>query len=103
VFFDRKYSIGSTNPVDKIDRARRKASRNSLAAVATRRLEPACLSEKVGFDFFSIGYIVTVKAANPDKIHIEVYIKCFSILFDAKVLCPASVKSIPSTFRTTNA
>jgi hypothetical protein len=36
------------------DRARRKASRNLLAATAKRRLEPACLSEKVVFDFFSI-------------------------------------------------
>jgi hypothetical protein len=46
-FFEWKYTKGPTNPVDAIDRARRKASRNLLAASAQRRLEPACLSEKV--------------------------------------------------------
>jgi hypothetical protein len=54
VFFARKYTKGPTNPVDKIDRARQKASRNLFAASAQRRLEPACLSEKIVFDFFSI-------------------------------------------------
>jgi hypothetical protein len=57
-FFDRKYTKGPTNPVDKSDRARQKASRDFFAAAATRRLEPACLSEKIGFDFFSIDYLV---------------------------------------------
>jgi hypothetical protein len=56
-FFDRKYTNGPTNPVDKIDRARQKASRNLFAASAQRRLEPACLSEKIGFDFFSINFL----------------------------------------------
>jgi hypothetical protein len=58
VFLDQKHTKGPTNPVDEIDRARRKASRNSLAAPAQRRLEPACLSEKVVNDFFSINYVV---------------------------------------------
>jgi hypothetical protein len=30
-------------------------SRNLFAASAQRRLEPACLSEKAVYDFFSIG------------------------------------------------
>jgi hypothetical protein len=54
LFFDQKHTKGPTNPVDEIDRARRKASRNLLPASAQRRLEPACLSEKVVNDFFSI-------------------------------------------------
>jgi hypothetical protein len=35
---------------------RQKASRNLFAASAQRRLEPACLSGKIIFDFFSIDY-----------------------------------------------
>jgi hypothetical protein len=33
-FFNQKYAKGPTNPVDFIDRARRKASRNLFAASA---------------------------------------------------------------------
>jgi hypothetical protein len=57
VFFDQKHTQWPTNLVDEIDRARRKASRNLFAASAQRRLEPACLSEKVVNDFFSIDYV----------------------------------------------
>jgi hypothetical protein len=38
VFFDQKHTKGPTNPVDEIDRARRKASRNFLAAFFTKVL-----------------------------------------------------------------
>jgi hypothetical protein len=58
----RSFPIGNTHQ-GRLSRsltsdwARRKASRNALAAVAKRRLEPVCLSEKVGFDFFSIDQL----------------------------------------------
>jgi hypothetical protein len=55
VFFNQKHAKGSTKPVDEIDRERRKASHNSLAASAQRRLEPASLSEKLVNDLFSIN------------------------------------------------
>jgi hypothetical protein len=47
VVFHQKYTQGPANPIDAIDRARRKASRNLLAASAQRRLGTACLAEKV--------------------------------------------------------